>query len=146
MIPEALIKRLHELNEPVPIPRRLPTPAQVAEIEKQLGVVLHPDMRQFLLEASDVVFGMFEPVTVTIPDAHTHVVSVCKKAWDCYSLPGDLIPICEDNADFFCMNKAGEVVFWSHNGWKPEKWSSLAEWIEAVWIGWYESAENDAGE
>jgi hypothetical protein len=143
MIPQALIKRLHELGEPVPTPLRLPTSVDVAAVEKQLGVAFHPDLRQYLLEASDVVLGALEPVTIGDPEAHTDMTSVCEGAWEDYHLPGDLMLICEDNGDFYCMNRAGQVVFWSHDGASDEKWSSLADWIGTVWIGGSESDEDD---
>jgi hypothetical protein len=143
MIPQALIKRLRSLSEPAPTPLRLPTPAEVAAVEKELGIAFHLDLRQYLLEASDVVFGTFEPVTVGDPEAHTDMIRVCQGAWDDYGLPRDLIPVCEDNADFYCLNKAGQVVFWSHDGASDEKWSSLAEWIETLWIGESESDDDE---
>ena len=46
----------------------------------------------------------------------------------------ELLPICEDNGDYYCLNQAGEVVFWSHNGATAEKWRNLADWIKQVWI------------
>ena len=49
-------------------------------------------------------------------------------------LPRDLLPICEDNGDYYCMNAVGEVVYWSHDGVSDEKWSDLATWIRKVWI------------
>src|SRR3954452_19324417 len=76
------IKELRERNEPVPIPQRLPTAAEVDETERQLGVSFHPDYRKYLLEASDVVFGATEPATITDPESHTHLPTVCEEAWD----------------------------------------------------------------
>ncbi len=123
------IEHLRDLNEPVPKPLRLPTTAQVDAVEKELDVKFHPDYRQFLLQASDVVYGALEPATVaTLPE-------VCQGAWDDYEMPRDLLPICEDNGDFYCMNDAGEVVFWSSDGETDESWPNLATWIEQVWIG-----------
>jgi hypothetical protein len=50
-------------------------------------------------------------------------------------VPRKLLPICEDNGDYYCMNKKGEIVFWSADGASDEKWKDLATWIEEVWIG-----------
>jgi hypothetical protein len=50
-------------------------------------------------------------------------------------VPKTLLPICEDNANFYCMNDGSEAVFWFHNGSSCEKWRDLASWIEAAWIG-----------
>jgi hypothetical protein len=129
------IQELRDRNETVPSPMRLPTEEEVAAAEKEIVVQLHPDLRKYLLEASDVVFGTKEPVTVTDPSFNTHLPSVCQSAWDEMDVPRKLLPICEDNGDYYCMNKKGEVVFWSHDGATDEKWKDLATWIEECWIG-----------
>jgi hypothetical protein len=139
---DGMIRKLHTLNEPVPKPLRLPTSGEVQSTERQLGIKFHPDYQKYLLEASDVVYGRIEPATLTPPESHTDLIRVCKSAWEGYGVPRNLLPICEDNADFYCMNEAGEVVFWSHNGQSNEKWPDLASWIEEVWIG--ESSPNQA--
>jgi len=128
-----LLLRSH--NEPVPRPLRLPTNAEVDNAERQLAVRFHPDFRHYLLRASDVACGVLEPVTITCPESHTYLFQVAESAWTGYSVPRELLPICEDNGDFYCMNSAGEVVFWSHNGTTSEKWASLADWIGQVWLG-----------
>jgi hypothetical protein len=125
---------LRKRNWTVPKPLRLPSENEVDSVEASLGVRFHPDFRRYLLEASDVVFGIFEPVTITQPGTHTDLLKVASHAWEAYGVPRDLLPICEDNADFYCMNEGGEVVFWSHNGWSSETWPKLADWIERVWI------------
>jgi hypothetical protein len=127
-------RELRVRNEPVPRPFRLPTPAEVDDAERRIGVRFHPDFRRYLLEVSDVACGVIEPVTITCPESHTDLFSVAESAWDGHGVPRDLFPICEDNANFYCMNSAGEVVFWSHDGWSPERWPSLADWIEHVWL------------
>lgn len=130
---------LRQRNRPVPRPLRLPTAAEVAEAERRLALSFPSDFRRYLLEASDVICGALEPVTITRPESHTDLFKVVESAWDGYGVPRDLLPVCEDNADFYCMNPAGEVVFWSHNGWASEKWSSLADWIEQVWLAEFDA-------
>lgn len=125
---------LRTKNEPVPRPPRLPTESEVDEVERVLAVRLHPDFRRYLLEASDIVLGILEPVTITNPAAHTDLAKSAKTAWDKIGLPPEFMPVCENNGDYFCMNERGEVVFWSHNGWSSEKWPDLATWIKDVWI------------
>src|SRR5438067_1933106 len=107
---------LRSRNEPVPRPLRLPTRAEVDDAEQRLAVRFHPDFRRYLLEVSDVSCGVLEPVTITRPESHTDLFKVVESAWVGYAVPRELLPICEDNADFYCMNTSGEVVFWSHNG------------------------------
>lgn len=130
---------LQRLNESVPRPRRLPTPEAVDALAQSLGVQFHPDFRRFLLEASDVSVGYLEPVhavPVEVSDAvdYTYLPAVVESARE-WGVPDHLLPICEDNSDFYCMNDAGEVVFWSHDGTTDETWPDLAAWIEVVWIG-----------
>ena len=131
---DAAIHQLRELNEPVPKPMRLPSTAAVAAAERELGVTFHPDYRKFLLEASDVVYGALEPATIGRKRAHTDLVSMANEAWTQMELPRALLPICEDNGDYYCMNERGEVVYWSHAGATDERWPSLAAWIQQVWI------------
>ena len=49
-------------------------------------------------------------------------------------VPKSLVPIAEDNGDYYCMNEAGEFLYWSHDGTTDEKWPSLENWIQEVWI------------
>jgi hypothetical protein len=128
------IRELRDRNEPVPLPLRVPTVEEVNAAEIRLGIRFHPDFRRYLLEASDVAYGCFEPVTITRADAHHDLLKVAENAWQRWGVPRTLVPICEDNADFYCMNAEGEVLFWSHNGLSSERWPSLAEWISNVWI------------
>jgi hypothetical protein len=131
---DEIIRKLRQLNEPVPKPMRLPTRDEVGNVERQLAMTLHPDYCQYLLEASDVVYGTKEPCTVTPDGGHTNLVEVAQVAWNQMGVPRDLIPICEDNGDYYCMRQTGDVVFWSHNGTSDEKWPDLATWIKKVWI------------
>lgn len=131
---DEVISQLRALNQPVPRPMRLPCLEEVQAVEKVTGVSFPPDLKRYLLEGSDVVFGTLEPVTVTNPQAHTHFPTVLAQARE-LGLPPGLVPICADNADFFCIASSGEVLFWSHNGTSDERWSCLAAWIASVWIG-----------
>jgi hypothetical protein len=128
------IAQLRELNETVPLPLRLPSDDEITEAEGHLGVRFHPDYRQYLREASDVVCGSMEPATITDPESHTHLPTIAEEAWDDAGVPRKLLPICEDNGDYYCMNKRGEIVFWSHDGVTDETWPNLAMWIKQVWI------------
>ncbi len=131
---DEMISRLRALNIKVPKPARLPSIEEIEAIETASGVSFPPELKHYLLLASDVVFGTLEPVTVTNPNSHTHFPIVLATARE-LGVPSDLIPICEDNSDFYCITLSGEVVFWSHNGINDERWPSVASWIENVWIG-----------
>ena len=129
-----VFRQLHGLNEPVPIPLRLPTVDQVNSAESELGVKFPKDYRRFLLEASDVVYGTLEPALVTPDSGYRDLVTLVQAAWNEMDLPKNLLPFCEDNGDYYCLNQAGQVVYWSHNGSMSERWASLAGWIEQVWL------------
>jgi hypothetical protein len=129
-----VIVELRELNEPVPKPFRLPTEAEVSAAEKRLNVRFHDDYRRFLLEASDVVVGTLEPAMVAADCGYLNLVEIAEYAWDEMEVPLTLLPICEDNGDYYCLNKKGEVEFWTPDGTVNDKWENLAIWIKEVWI------------
>jgi SMI1-KNR4 cell-wall len=131
---EEVIAELRELNQPVQAPLRLPSEDEVTAAERLLDTEFPEDYRRYLLEASDVVFGSLEPAVV-VPDAgYLYLVELAQSAWTEIELPRDLLPICEDNGDYYCLNNNGEVCFWSHNGTTDERWPDLATWIKEVWI------------
>ena len=125
---------LRSRNETVPWPLRLPTVSEVNEAERRLGIRFHNDYRRYLLEVSDVVYGAIEPCIITRAESHTDLFETARNAWDVWGVSRDLLPICEDNADFYCINSDGEIVYWSHNGLTSEKWPDLATWIKVVWL------------
>jgi hypothetical protein len=136
------LKELRRRNEPVPRPARLPTAAEVSSTELKLGVKFHSDYRRFLQEVSDVNYSVLEPATITVPEAHNSLFKITGDAWGAWRVAQDLLPFCEDNADFYCMTSDGRVVFWSHemNGPSGEEWPDLASWIEQVWMLNYDSS------
>ena len=140
------IAELRRRNEPVPRPPRLPTEAEVRDAEAKLGVTFHPDYRRLLLEASDVSYNVLEPATITVPGAHTDLFRIAQRARERWRVPPDLVPICEDNADYYCLAPNGRVIFWSHDMQAPngEEWPDLAAWIEQVWMYDDDAAEPSA--
>ena len=129
-----VISELRKLNQPVPWPSRLPTEGEVRAAEDQLGVSFHNDYRRFLLEVSDVVYGTHEPAMVTPDAGHRDLIQMAEAAWDEDGVPPNLLPFCFDNGNYFCLNEAGEVVYWDHNGPTDERWANLAAWMKQVWI------------
>ncbi len=107
-IPEA-IAQLRHLNEPVPIPARLPTEAEVAAAEQRLGVRFPSDYRYFLLHGSDVTYGILEPAVVTPDAGYLDAVQVATDAWK-IGVPQELLPFCESNGDYYCLRADGRVV------------------------------------
>ena len=131
---DSAIRELRARAEPVPVPLRLPSAAEVAAAEGTLGVRFHPDYRRYLLEASDIVFDALEPAQVTPGAGHLGLVQVVAGARS-LGVPVELLPFCEDNGDYYCLTPIGSVRFWAHDGTTDESWPDLATWIRDVWIG-----------
>lgn len=79
------IDAYRQLHEAVPIPTRLPTEEEVATMEDQMALRFHPDLRRFLMRASDVNYGALACVVLTKPDSHRFLPRVCENAW----VPGE---------------------------------------------------------
>lgn len=129
----AAITALREAHCPPPRPYTLPSEAAVAAAERHLGIPFSLDYRQFLLQASDVCVGTYEPAILPPEAGHCDLFKIAHAAWE-IGVDSQYLPICEDNGDYFCLAPSGEVVFWSHNGTTPERWPSLADWIHDVWL------------
>lgn len=133
-----VIDLLHELSEDVPVPLELPDDDLLVEIEEQLLLPLPDDLRVYLLEASDVVYGTLEPVTASDPRSHTFLPEVAAQAWN-DGLPRHLIPICQAGDAYYCIREDGEVLYWNGQklGKNPDgikQWPNLWEWIRDVWL------------
>jgi hypothetical protein len=130
------IAELRRRNEGASSPLPLPSDKDVENAEVRLGIKLHPDYRRFLLKASDVVFSVLEPAVITSPGAHNDLFRMAPRAWDEYGISRALLPVCEDNGDYYCMTPDGRIVLWSHdmNSLSGAEWSNLATWIEVVWM------------
>lgn len=127
------IEELRSLNRPVPKPMTLPSKDEIESVQQELSFSFHPDYIKYLLSASDVVYGTKEPCSITIKNSSRYLVTVANDAWG-NGVPREIIPICEDNGDYYCITGSGEVVFWTHNGISDERWADLATWIKQAWI------------
>ncbi len=124
---------LREHNEPVPVPLDLPDEDKLVEIEEEILLPIPRDVRTFLLEASDVVYGSLEPVTAADPNSHTYLPEVTATAW-AMGVPRHLLPICEVNGSYYCAEPDGEIVYWRDDDMTDESWPSIWHWIRDVWL------------
>ncbi|MBC8163129.1 MAG: SMI1/KNR4 family protein [Roseiflexaceae bacterium] len=129
----SVLVQLRSRAEAVPRPARLPTEEEVRAAEQQLNINFHPDFRQYLLTASGITYGAYEPGQVTPEAGHSGLVGLARRGWAA-GVPDPLLPFCEDNGDYFCLTADGRVLYWSHNGLSEEHWPNLAAWIEQVWL------------
>ncbi|MNJ53323.1 hypothetical protein D3C77_487070 [compost metagenome] len=132
---EEVIDRLHELNEPVPVPLELPDEDMLVEIQEQILIHLPFELREFLLKVSDVVYGRLEPVTASDPHSHTYLPEVAATAWD-IGVPRDLVPLCQDGRNYYVVDAEGEVFLWLEETGEldDETWESVWHWVRDVWL------------
>lgn len=130
---EEILELLRDSNQSVPVPLDLPDEDDLVVIEEELLLPIPRDVRTYLLEASDVVYGSLEPVTVADPHSHTYLPEVAATAWS-LGVPRYLLPLCEDNGSYYCVEPEGEVVFWQDGELSGETWSSVWQWVRDVWL------------
>jgi len=115
-----IIEQLQERSETVPVPLELPTFEQLVEVEEQILIPLPRELKEYLLHASDVIYGAIEPVTAADPYSHTYLPEVT-----CYAQLGD---------DFYCIDQDGQVHFWQNGDFTDTYWESFWEWVEDIWL------------
>jgi SMI1-KNR4 cell-wall len=130
---EDVIELLREKTQTVPVPLDLPDHERLVEIEEEILLPIPRDMRTFLLEVSDVIYGILEPVTAADPRSHTYLAEVAAEAWS-VGVPRYLLPLCEAHGDYYCVEPDGEVVFWQDGELTEETWPSVWEWARDVWL------------
>lgn len=130
---DEIIEELRERNEPVPTPLELPSEDDLVLVEEALLLSLPKDYRVFLLEVSDVVYGRIEPATATDPQSHTYLPEMAAIAWD-QGLPRHLLPICERNQGYDCIDPDGEVSHWYQGTFEETTWESIWDWAHKVWL------------
>lgn len=128
-----IIEQLQERSETVPVPLELPTFEQLVEVEEQILIPLPRELKEYLLHASDVIYGAIEPVTAADPYSHTYLPEVTCYAWS-VGLPRDLIAICQLGDDFYCIDQDGQVHFWQNGDFTDTYWESFWEWVEDIWL------------
>ena len=131
---EEVIEQLRELNEPVPVPLELPEEEVLVEIQEQILIHLPFELREYLLKASDVVYGHLEPVTVCDPQSHTYLPEVAARDWD-EGLPRYLVPLCAERGRYYAVDPEGQVLLWEDGEIDEEQqWDSVWDWVEDVWL------------
>jgi hypothetical protein len=130
---EEILELLREYNEPVPVPLDLPDHDQLVQVEEELLLPIPRDMREYLLLASDVVYGSIEPVTVADPHSHTYLPEVTAVAWS-LGVPRHLMPLCEVDGAYYCVEPEGEVVLWRDGELTDDNWQTIWYWVREVWL------------
>lgn len=129
---EEIIDLLREQNAAVNLPLELPTEEALVCIEEEILMPIPYDLRLFLLEVSDVIVGVIEPVTAADPRSHTYLSEVTSRAWE-IGLSREYVPVCEYDGGYACIDQAGKIYFWDGNDVTKE-WEDFWRWCRDVWI------------
>ncbi|MDO3388303.1 SMI1/KNR4 family protein [Gilvimarinus sp. SDUM040013] len=130
---EDVIDDLKSSAESVPVPLELPDDDTLVLVEEEILLPIPRDMREYLLTASDVIYGALEPVTAADPYSHTYLPEVAASAW-ARGVPRHLVPLCESHGHYYCVEPDGEVVFWRDGDLSDERWQSVWHWVRDVWL------------
>lgn len=130
-----VLELLREHNQSVPVPLELPDEDDLLDVQEQILIHLPHELREFLLEASDVIYGHLEPVTASDPHSHTYLPEVAASAWD-QGLPRHLVPLCLHGELCFAVAEDGEVLEWSfaQGDFSEHSWESVWHWIRDYWL------------
>jgi len=132
---EEVLDLLREHSEAVSFPMELPTDDDLLDIQEQLLIHIPYELREFLLNASDIVLGSLEPVTASDPRAHTYLPEVAALAWE-QGLPRYLVPLCQNDDCYYAVQPDGEVVSWScgEQDFLEETWETVWDWAHDCWL------------
>jgi len=111
----------------------LPSEDDLVVVEEEILLPIPREMKSFLLQVSDVIYGSLEPVTVADPGAHTHLPEVTANAW-ANGLSRELMVLCQVGGDYYCVNQEGEVSLWQEGELVEERWDDVWHWAEEVWL------------
>ncbi|EPJ47007.1 MAG: hypothetical protein OFPII_15800 [Osedax symbiont Rs1] len=130
-----IVEELREKNQDRFASIELPDEDQLVIIQEQLLLHLPADLKDFLLNVSDVVYGSIRPVTVTDDFAATHLPEMASVAWD-RGLPREYIPVCEMLDGYYFIAQEGYVSVWRPAIGVDQNfhWDSLWHWCEQVWL------------
>ena len=94
---------------------------------------LPAELKEYLLYASDVIYGSLEPVTASDPYSHTYLAEVTAYAWS-IGMSREYVAICQQGNSFYCIDQEGQVMLWSEDELESETWDSFWQWAEHVWL------------
>ena len=130
-----IVDELREKNQDRFNSVELPDEDQLVVIQEQLLLHLPADLKDFLLNVSDVVYGSIQPATVTDEHAASHLPEMTFIGWD-RGMPREYIAICEYLDGYYFIAQEGFIGTWSPAKGVDEKvhWDSIWHWCEEVWL------------
>lgn len=105
-----------------------PTDEEIFKAEKKLGFTFSNEYVQFLKSGYDLADIPMEALEIVNPPSYANIYTALDDARKFLRIPHNLLPICEDNSDYYCLSESGEVIFYSHNGATDDKWENVSIW------------------
>jgi len=130
---EDVVDQLRESNISTASYLELPSEDDLVLVEEEILLPIPREMRSFLLQVSDVIYGSLEPVTVADPGAHTHLPEVTANAW-ANGLSREFMVLCQVGNDYYCVSQEGEVSLWQEGELADQTWEDVWHWVEEVWL------------
>lgn len=133
------ISELRKRDEEVPIHAKLPVLENLEKIARELNLEIGKDIPSdyvhYLLDASDITFGLLEPVQITDNESKYNYLPELMEEMKAYGIDNKGIPLCNDNDDIYYMSKDKKIHLYSHELKKEiDQWENLADWILNEWI------------
>ncbi|MBB1338884.1 SMI1/KNR4 family protein [Pseudoalteromonas sp. SR44-2] len=126
---------LRDKHEPTPKPLRLPTEQEVNLAEQDLSFKFPEQYRYFVLNASNVVFGIREPGLVLpdmLPYLNLRVIAI--DGWEA-GVPKDFLSFCTDNGNYFTISNGGDIGYFDHDdGCHSILGGEFKDWIIEDWL------------
>ena len=109
-----------------------PTDEEIEAAQNRLGFTFPQEYIAFIKSGYDLGDIPLEALEIHRPGSHVDIYEATQNARKYFNLPVELLPIVEDNSDYYCLNQNNEVVFWSHDGIADEKWANLSTWKKSM--------------
>lgn len=133
------IYQLRKRDEEVPVHAKLPVIENLEKMAQELnfdiGTEIPFDYVHYLLTASDVTFGLLEPVQILDEKSKYNYLPELINEMKAYGISKEGIPLCDDNGDIYYMTKDEKIILYSsETREKIDQWENLADWILNEWI------------
>ncbi|CDL86346.1 SMI1/KNR4 family protein [Xenorhabdus cabanillasii] len=112
----------------------LPDDELISQYEKEIGFEFSDDYKEVLKKISNIFYGTIDLLVVTRDRKYYGELSQALSDAREQGLPEKLLPICEDNGSYYCIDCDGKIKYWTLDGYNEESWPDLASWIKQVWI------------
>ena len=106
----------------------LPDDSTIEYVEAESGLQLAPDYRYLVQNAGNIVLRKELLYLRTNREGRSNLLSAIFAARQS-GVPSDWLPICRDNADYYCLLPDGTVRLWSHDNMFEGRWTDLSDWV-----------------